>query len=214
MDQSPASKSTSIGMEVYAPKTPTPPLKVTLKSSTPPLVGLPSTRSTSASKVPDAVDLARDATPIQELTRGITPPSSSGFANENDAITASFRKNNDKPRLYQAIPIDSDKNPGYTLRWEAMGVYDDEDLSDDALMLLACPSLPHYLWIGSGFDSSQCKIDENDEYIKSWVSSNIYKGDLDNGSAQGANVMTRGVLVIEQSGDESDEFWNMFNAGF
>jgi len=211
-DQSPLTKSPTLVSEISIPKTPTPPLsKLSLKSSTPPLVGLPSTRPTSATKIPDAVDLARDATPIQELTRVTTPPSSGFSSYEKVEIIKSAR---DKPRLYQAIPIDNDKNPGYTLKWEAMGVYDDEDLSEDSLMMLACPSLPHYLWIGSSFDDTQFGSDENDNIVKSWISSNIYKGDLDYNSAQGANVMVTGAVIIERSGEESEDFWNMFNLGF
>jgi hypothetical protein len=93
-------------------------------------------------------------------------------------------------------------------------VYDDEDLSEDSLMMLTCPSLPHYLWIGRSFDSTLFGSDDNDNIVKSWISSNIYKGDLDYNSAQGANVMVAGAVVIERSGEESEDFWNMFNLGF
>ena len=93
-----------------------------------------------------------------------------------------------------------------------MGVYDDDDMSEDSIMLLACPTTPHYLWIGSDVD--QFSMESSDDFIKNWLSANIYKGDLDKESAQGANVTEPGALEIEFSGNESDDFCNIFNEGF
>lgn len=214
-EQSSSSRSPAMITKIeLTPKTPTPPLmsKLSLKSSTPPLIGLPSTRPTSASKIPDAVDLARDATPVQELAKSAPPISAFTITTEHDNHTSAKVARSTKPKLYQAIPFYNDSNAGYTLKWEAMGVYDDDDLSEDSIMLLACPMLPHYLWIGSGVE--EFSLDSSDDFIKSWLSANVYKGDLDKESAQGANVTEPGALEIEFSGNESDDFWNMFNEGF
>jgi protein-tyrosine phosphatase len=52
-----------------------------------------------------------------------------------------------KPVLYQALWNDARD----VYEWQALGVYDDDDLIDRSALLLVCPYAPHFLWIGSQF---------------------------------------------------------------
>jgi protein-tyrosine phosphatase len=56
----------------------------------------------------------------------------------------------EKPMLYLAMP--SEDVPDWKeYVWLPMGVYDDEDLQEDALLLLVCPKGAKYLWVGGTF---------------------------------------------------------------
>lgn len=56
----------------------------------------------------------------------------------------------EKPLLFLATP--SEDIPGWgEYVWLPMGVYDDEDLQEEVMLLLLCPKGTHYLWVGSTF---------------------------------------------------------------
>ncbi len=64
-----------------------------------------------------------------------------------------------KPTLFQAIPAEGGAGSGGNgsgFFWEALGVYDDEDLHDDCLLLLVCPGndSANFIWVGEQFDFS------------------------------------------------------------
>jgi hypothetical protein len=61
-----------------------------------------------------------------------------------------------KPLLYVASYIDESVTPKpptepTEFEWMPLGVYDDEDLTENALLLLVCPKPPHFLWVGGEF---------------------------------------------------------------
>ena len=92
------------------------------------------------------------------------------------------------------------------LEWQAMGVYDDEDLEDGQLMLLHCPKTPHYVWVGGEF-SPPGGDKEGDEMLE-WVCT-VGQGE----HTQWADAQVWD-LSLQRGGEESDEFWDKFNEGF
>jgi hypothetical protein len=80
-----------------------------------------------------------------------------------------------------------------------MGVYDDDDLEVDALLLLICPALPHYMWIGSKFQApvgwvsrgSSSGPSSNSSSSSSSACGGSSSGGADSGkSSEGRNVAT------------------------
>jgi hypothetical protein len=67
-----------------------------------------------------------------------------------------------KPLLYVANFIDESIAPTPPAKpsgfeWMPLGVYDDEDLTENALLLLVCPKPPHFLWVGGEFNMHSAK---------------------------------------------------------
>lgn len=58
-----------------------------------------------------------------------------------------------KPALFQCVA-----SPDTSLMWQHMGIYDDDDLLDDSLLLLLCPNAPHHVWKGSAYEINHLAI--------------------------------------------------------
>ena len=58
-----------------------------------------------------------------------------------------------KPVLFQCFSSSDN-----VLSWQHMGIYDDDDLQEDLLLLLLCPKAPHHLWKGSVYEMSQLAV--------------------------------------------------------
>jgi hypothetical protein len=86
--------------------------------------------------------------------------------------------------------------------WESLGVYDDEDLVDDGLLLLVCPAPPHYLWVGPDFPSPPPAATD----MVAYATRTVHLGDV-----TGVDLAARpGTLLVEHGGEESEAFWNAF----
>ena len=90
--------------------------------------------------------------------------------------------------------------------WESLGVYDDEDLVDDGLLLLVCPAPPHYLWVGPDFPSPPKATDIAPAAVVAYATRTVHMGEL-----AGVDLTGRpGTLLVEHGGEESETFWNAF----
>ena len=90
--------------------------------------------------------------------------------------------------------------------WESLGVYDDEDLVDDGLLLLVCPAPPHYLWVGPDFPSPPKATDIAPAAVVAYATRTVQMGDV-----SGVDLAGRpGTLLVEHGGEESETFWNAF----
>eukprot|EP00607_Mallomonas_marina_P005004 CAMPEP_0182426546 /NCGR_PEP_ID=MMETSP1167-20130531/13032_1 /TAXON_ID=2988 /ORGANISM="Mallomonas Sp, Strain CCMP3275" /LENGTH=535 /DNA_ID=CAMNT_0024608037 /DNA_START=684 /DNA_END=2291 /DNA_ORIENTATION=+ len=126
-------------------------------------------------------------------------------------------------------------------RWTALGVYDDQDLDETAVLLLVCPRPPHFLWIGDEVDvdkleeESEGLVDtfpmqieeevrgdeERDETeepprkMRKWLRT-VDPGDLLEGvnPAQKSDLLNEKKLIIERGQNESEAFWTAFEEGF
>ena len=189
-------------------------------------------RTPSADKYPKEPGLIREPTPVEDLvalgatSRTLTgTPASTGAtfaAQPSSGITAALLK----PRLFQAVQLRDEDDDGEreaeclisVYGWQGMGVYDDDDLIDTGVLLLLCPPPgPHFLWIGMDFDVSSVveleleDVDAEEEQLplRQWATRVI---------AGEAEVLLRGglkpeELVVEISGQESEEFWASFSEG-
>lgn len=113
---------------------------------------------------------------------------------------------NTKPVLYRAIPSDNaDK-----FKWESLGIFDDDDLVENCILLLHCTDDIHYIWIGSEFNitcvNTAAGPDSSPE-VTQWIQQQIEPGELND------NSFSTSTLMINFSGKESDDFWNKFNLG-
>lgn len=91
--------------------------------------------------------------------------------------------------------------------WQAMGVYDDEDLVEEDLFLLFCPKGPHHVWVGTDFEDMSV-LELPTEAFKEWAAS-VRSGDCD------AWVDIFPVdIKVQLSGTESEEFWDQYSLGF
>lgn len=132
---------------------------------------------------------------------------------QQSASTSSLKK----PLLFQAIFTNLQK-----YEWQAMGIYDDDDLINTALLLLICPTLPHFVWIGSAFQSEDklgpvldAAAETSQKDISMWICSSVNPGSLMSNKSIAAQLpLSPPSLIIERSSDESEDFWTAFNEGF
>ncbi len=133
-------------------------------------------------------------TPIVDVEPSITP------------VTPTNSDRSIKPVLYHATPSsDTDK-----FKWESLGVFDDDDLVENCILLLHCTDNIHYVWIGSEFNMAGVNTDSDSDSspeVVQWIQQHIELGELND------NSFLTSTLMINFSGKESDEFWNKFNLG-
>jgi len=132
--------------------------------------------------------------PVIEVEPNDTPDSP-------DPVTRST-----KPVLYHAIPSGDSGN----FKWESLGVFDDDDLVENTILLLHCADNTHYVWIGSEFNitGTNTNVDiESSAEVAQWVKEYIELGELND------SQFVTSTLLLNFSGKESDDFWNTFNLG-
>eukprot|EP01034_Spumella_vulgaris_P021882 gene21882-27958_t len=181
-------------------------------------------RTPSTDRHPDHVGLSRGPTPAEEL---VVNSSRHNSARDAPAVTTQSNKKNGtvitKPTLYQVISREnrkvsrsSRKDAPRVHEWQAMGVYDDEDLAEGCVLLLLCPETPNFLWIGSGFDFGAAGVDpdgsDDDEGLLRWAAG-VLPGEVQSEDSVGKHLTTE-TLSINRSGEESDAFWTAFNDGY
>ena len=91
--------------------------------------------------------------------------------------------------------------------WQAMGVYDDEDLVEEDLFLLFCPKGPHHVWIGTDFEDMSV-LELPTEAFKQWAAT------VDPGDCEGWVDIPPAGICVQLSGTESDQFWDTYSLGF
>jgi hypothetical protein len=116
--------------------------------------------------------------------------------------------NESKPRLYMCDAAASGAQSG-SAEWQAMGVYDDEDLEEPLLLLLHCTKGTHYLWLGAEYAEEHAARCSDDASLLEWACAEVSPGE----NNLWVDVFPCDVKV-EHSGEESDDFWNAFNDGF
>jgi hypothetical protein len=109
----------------------------------------------------------------------------------------------EKPLLY----VCTSTGTSGQYEWQAMGVYDDEDLVEDDLFMLFCPKGPHHVWIGTDF-ADMSVLELPTEAFKEWATQ-VGSGDCD-----GWVDLFPVDVCVELSGAESDEFWDKYSLGF
>ncbi len=67
-------------------------------------------------------------------------------------------------------------------------------------MLLLCPELPYFLWVGTGFDFSETGIDaeQGDDYLLRWAAS-IQPGEVQFDSTVGKFLDAESLSIIRYS---------------
>ncbi len=80
-------------------------------------------------------------------------------------------------------------------------------------LLLLCPALPHFLWVGKQFDRRSAGIATDSE--AAWVqwASGVAAGEVKFDGAVGRHLAASS-LRVERSGEESEAFWAAFNEGY
>jgi len=100
-----------------------------------------------------------------------------------------------KPVLYRAVPS---SNVG-TFKWESLGIFDDDDLVENCILLLHCVDNIHYAWIGADIESPPDAVQ--------WLHQHVERGELHD------DAFLTSTIMLNFSGKESDDFWNKFNLG-
>ena len=108
-----------------------------------------------------------------------------------------------KPKLYMCDTVDD------AAEWQAMGVYDDEDLEEPLLLLLHCPKGSHYLWLGSEYAEEHAAPCADEAALLEWACREVAAGE----NSRWVDVFPCDVCLMH-SGEESDAFWDAFNDGF
>jgi len=111
----------------------------------------------------------------------------------------------DKPKLYMCVPGDNAND----YAWQALGVYDDDDLDDTTLLLLHCQKGPHMLWVGQDFDADHKKLCGDPEGLLDWACHQVQAGE----NALWVDVFPCDVC-LQRSGEEDNDFWDAFQDGF
>lgn len=143
------------------------------------------------------------------------------------------------PRTKPALFMCTDSTEG-SLLWQHMGVYDDDDLTDDALLFLLCPNAPHHLWKGSNFAMENLSTDNSKELsnnnnnercienhsaesnasigdmskTRQFVLEKVEVGEVPLSSENLHNILSSTELVqIHRESEESEMWWEEFNKG-
>ena len=112
----------------------------------------------------------------------------------------------DKPLLF-VLSATGSGDTGY--EWQAMGVYDDEDLVEEDIFLLYVPSgaKRHFVWVGMDFEDLKV-LDLPTEAFKDWACR------VNSGECEGWVDIFPVDIKVQLSGAESDEFWDTYSLGF
>ncbi len=111
-----------------------------------------------------------------------------------------------RPLLY-VLSATGNGETGY--EWQAMGVYDDEDLVEEDIFLLYVPhrAKKHFVWVGTEFEDLKV-LDLPTEAFKEWACN------VNSGECEGWVDVFPVDLKVQLSGAESDEFWDTYSRGF
>jgi hypothetical protein len=124
--------------------------------------------------------------------------------------TTSDDDDDDEDRRKRRRSGGEEEDEVFDYQWESMGVYDDEDLIENTLMLLTGVNEPHFLWVGRDFD----ELDQGSEpdVVLAWTARKVARGEVNLAVYQEA-MQKPDVMVVVKSGEESDEFWTVFSEG-
>lgn len=205
--------------------------------ATPPPLQMTLSRPSSNTVLPEphAIDLVRGPTPVEDLAP--PPGSRRGEPDVTFQTPTTTLPRHHKPQLFQAVKIDPDdddrrKRPRsderrmgvrggggdgdeddeeFDYQWESMGVYDDEDLIESSLMLLTgTKEQPHFLWVGKDFE--ELDADSETDQVLQWTARKVARGEVSLAVYEEA-MQKPDVMIVVKSGEESDEFWNVFSEG-
>jgi protein-tyrosine phosphatase len=114
-----------------------------------------------------------------------------------------------KPVLYQPVMKQD------TFIWQSMGVYDDDDLLDDACFYLDCQGTSQsFLWIGSCFVLPSLGTTSDPGFSPAgaikWAES-ILKGEMSDSGWTSLKSIKKEVVL---EGEEPEEWWEAFSEGF
>lgn len=78
-------------------------------------------------------------------------------------------------RLYQAVKVPPKRRTSTDKKWtwEGLGIYDDEDLTENSLLFLTCPMGPCFLWVGCKFVIPNTNISTTVSSCKSEISEGL-----------------------------------------
>mmetsp|Transcript_3157 Transcript_3157/g.4475 ORF Transcript_3157/g.4475 Transcript_3157/m.4475 type:complete len:1125 (-) Transcript_3157:154-3528(-) len=174
----------------------------------------------NSDRLPEHIGLSRGPTPVEELTPGGSKLKRDQELRSEDIFGVKKKRSESglpvvisKPTLYQAIKSGPNKNSTQLdpngFEWQAMGVYDEEDLIETCMLLLLSPHNQHFLWIGSEFE---VEMDEDsDKAYLDWASK-VAAGEVKFENLVGKHLLVNSIQ-IERGGSESDVFWTIFNEG-
>jgi hypothetical protein len=130
--------------------------------------------------------------------------------NAKGAAAATAAASNGKPKLFVCVEKDgSGAGAAAGYEWQAMGVYDDEDLDDALLLLLHCAKGPHMLWVGAEYDADHEEVCTEDETLLEWACQQVESGE----NGEWRDIFPCDIR-LHRSGEEDDGFWEAFNEGF
>ena len=126
--------------------------------------------------------------------------------NAHNILECAASKPEDKPKLFVCAAGDGD---GEDYEWQALGVYDDDDLDDTTLLLLHCTKGPHYVWVGEDFDADHEKLCSDPEALLEWACQQVRPGE----NSLWVDIFPCDVS-LQRSGEEDGAFWDAFQDGF
>ncbi|GMI17379.1 hypothetical protein TrLO_g9364 [Triparma laevis f. longispina] len=102
-----------------------------------------------------------------------------------------------------------------TSKWGHLKVYDDQDLSFDGLFLLITPG-GLFCWVGEEFGKGHGLLEEGEGGAVDTVKTQAFvKGVQFDGEHEQFNAFVLGGLPeVNTEGEESDDFWDQFEAGY
>lgn len=124
-----------------------------------------------------------------------------------------------KPLLYLAAPMSDNGAEKGEYIWLPMGVYDDDDLQPDSILLLVCPKAPHYLWVGKDFHVPSKSAAENAMEIcdeQSWEGIVKWGSSLNSSAINFNNkgeLFAPGYFSIQKQDEEADSWWTQYYEG-
>ena len=183
-------------------------------------------RTPSVGKMPEDVAMVREPTPIEDAGRTSVGSVGSAAGNisspgpvsqlphvqrilqgDSSSTIGATTVADTKPKLY--VCVASDDGGEGAFEWQAMGVYDDEDLDEGLLLLLHCRRGQHMLWVGQDYADEHRKLCQDEDALLDWVCQQV---------APGENTLWVDVfpcdVSLQRSGEEDGPFWDAFQEGF
>ena len=129
-----------------------------------------------------------------------TTPTESGKVEEDEEAGSAAAES----KLFQCVRGDS----AAAWKWERINVYDDQDLAEDCLFaLLSSQEKVTHVWVGKEFSG----LGEGQD-TSSFVREVQWEGSQESEDPDG--TLASGSFLLEQQFSESDDFWDLFEAGY
>ena len=149
--------------------------------------------------------------PVQSAVDDLEPPPLQRGGDSAPISPSGITATSLKPQLYRLV---SGNNDGFFV-WEALGVYDFDDMIETEVLLLFCyDRTVHFLWLGSE-NNFYASIDGSIDIaeIQNLLLKRVSLGDVSKHVNSDDGKLLYSGITVEQSGRESDNFLDEFQRG-